>query len=166
MGFTFISFWNEWQESHRVKESSFVVISGDKLVFKMQISMPYQTEWRNDIIEGNTAIYEGDFYQSYEQVYQKDTLYTYYSRLDVSRDNLLALMNEVHENLNLFSKKHKTSSQKALELFSTITKDYVELHSKTIAWFLVEDLPTKNYHYTAPNSIHILSVNAPPPMFS
>ncbi len=78
----------------------------------MQLTLPYQVEFRNDLMTGNTAIYEGEFYESYEQVYQHDTLYTHYRQLNISRDNIYTLLNEVHENLNVFSKNNKTTSQK------------------------------------------------------
>jgi len=166
LGFTFIFLLNEWQEGHRVKATSFVEVEGDKLVFKMQLSLPYQSEWKNELIDGNTAIFEGEFYKSYEQVYRGDTLYTYYKRLDLSRDNIMALMNEVHENLNLFSEKNKTTSQKALEFSKHLAKDYVELRSKMLVWFKIEDLPCRNFfintfYYNTPQS-----VNAPPPIYS
>ncbi len=165
MGFTFVTFWNEWQESHRVKASSFIEIKTDELIFKMQLTLPYQSEFRNDLMSGNTAIFEGKFYESYVQIYQNDTLYTHYRLLNVSRDNVLALLNEVHENLNIFSQKHKTTGQKALEFFKNFSKDYFELHSKMITWFWLEDLPAANYHYQTFHTNNILSVNAPPPMF-
>lgn len=166
LGFTFVTFWNEWQESHSVKSNSSVEIRGDELVFKMQLTLPYQTEFRNDLMTGNTAIYEGQFYESYEQVYQNDTLYTHYRLLNISRDNIYTLLNEVHENLNVFSKNNKTTSQKALEFFKNFSKDYVELYSRMITWFWIEDLGFENYKYLAVKFNHILSVNAPPPMFS
>jgi len=68
---------NEWQESNVVKDTGFVELKGDKLVFKMQLSLPYQSEWKNELIDGNNAIFEGEFFKSYEQVYRGDTLYTY-----------------------------------------------------------------------------------------
>ncbi|MCU0323685.1 MAG: hypothetical protein MUF45_00325 [Spirosomaceae bacterium] len=166
LGFTLVTFWNEWQENHRVKPSSFVEVRGNELIFKMQLTLPYQSEFRTDIMNGNTAIYEGKFYQSYVQVYQKDTLYTHYHLLNVSRDNVLALLNEVHENLNSFSKEHKTPSQKALDFLKNFSKDYVELHSKMITWFWIEDLGFENYNYLTLHPNFILSVNAPPPMLS
>ncbi len=166
MGFTFVTFWNEWQETHSVKPSSFVEIKNGELVFKMQLTLPYQPEFRSEIMAGNTAIYEGKFYESYEQIYQGDTLYTHYRLLNVSRDNIFALMSEVHENLNVFSKNNKSTSKKALEFFKNFSKDYVSLHSKMITWFWMEDLGFENYHYLASHSNHVLSVNAPPPMFS
>ncbi len=166
MGFTFVTFWNEWQESHRVKSNSVVEVRANELIFKMQLTLPYQSEFRNDLVTGNTAIYEGEFYESYMQLYQNDTLYTHYRLLNVSRDNIYTLLNEVHENLNIFSQKHKSTSQKALEFFKNFSKDYVELHSRMITWFLVEDLPSANYHYLTFHTNPILSVNAPPPIFS
>lgn len=166
MGFTLVTFWNEWQENHRVNPSSFIEVRDDELIFKMQLTLPYQSEFRTDIMTGNTAIYEGKFYQSYVQVYQKDTLYTYYHLLNVSRDNILVLLSEVHENLNIFSKKHKTPSQKALNFFKNLSKDYIEFHSRMIIWFWIEDLGFKNYNYIAFHTNNILSVNAPPPMFA
>jgi hypothetical protein len=136
---------NEWQESNVVKDTGFVELKGDKLVFKMQLSLPYQSEWKNELIDGNNAIFEGEFFKSYEQVYHCDTLYTYYKRLDISRDNIMSLMNEVRENLNLFLEKHKTTSQKALEFSKHLTKDYVEFRSKMLVWYKVDDLPFLNY---------------------
>lgn len=164
MGFTFVSFWNEWQEGHRVKPSSFLEINNDELVFKMQITLPYQAQFSNELTNAHTAIYEGEFYESYEQNYQNDTLYTHYRLLRVSRDNILSLMKEVHENLNAFSKNHKTPSQRALEFFKNFSKDYVELHTKMIAWFWVEDLGFKNYNYSQLHSNPSLSVISPPPI--
>ena len=166
LGFTFVTFWNEWQEYHRVKPNSFVEIRANELIFKMQLTLPYQSEFQNELITGNTAIYEGEFYESYLQVYKNDTLYSHYRLLSVSRDNIYTLLNEVHENFNVFSKNHKTTSQKALEFFKNFSKDYVEFQSRMIIWFLVEDLPLENYHYLRFYTNHILSVNAPPPMIS
>lgn len=157
---------NEWQENHRLKATSFVELEGDKLVFKMQLSLPYQSEWKNELNDGNTAIFEGEFFKSYEQVYHGDTLYTYYKRLDLSRDNIMALMNKVHENLNLFSEKNKTTSQKALEFSKNLAKDYVELRSKMLVWFKVEDLPRRNYFINNFYDSLPLTVNAPPPIYS
>ena len=167
LGFTFVTLWNEWQENHSVKSSCFVELINDELVFKMQLTLPYQTEFRNDLMTGNTAIYEGKFYESYLQIYQKDTLYTHYRPLNVSRDNILALLKEVHENMDVFSKNHKTPSQRALEFFKNFSKDYVELHSNMIAWFWVENLDLKNnFKYLIPHTNSILSVNSPPPISS
>lgn len=166
LGYTFVFLVNEWQESHRVKATSFVEVEGDKLIFKMQLSLPYQSEWKNELIDGNTAIFEGEFFKSYEQIYRGDTLYTYYKRLDLSRDNIMALMNEVHENLNLFSEKHKTTSQRALEFSKNLTKDYVEFRSKMLVWYKVEDLPRRNYFINTFYYNLSLTVNAPPPIFS
>lgn len=141
-------------------------VEGERLVFKMQLSLPYQSEWTNAIADGNTAIFEGDFYKLYEQTYRGDTLYMYYKKLSPSRDNIIALMSEVHENLNLFSEKNKTTSQKALEFSKNLTKDYVEFRSKTLVWYMVEDLPCRNYfistfYYNLP-----LAVVSPPPIYS
>lgn len=166
LGYTFVFLVNEWQESHRVKATSFVEVEGDKLIFKMQLSLPYQSEWKNELIDGNTAIFEGEFFKSYEQIYRGDTLYTYYKRLDLSRDNIMALMNEVHENLNLFSEKHKTTSQRALEFSKNLTKDYIEFRSKMLVWYKVEDLPRRNYFINTFYYNLSLTVNAPPPIFS
>lgn len=167
MGFTFVSLWNEWQESHRVKSSSFVEVINHELVFKMQLTLPYQTEFRSDLMAGNTAIYEGEFYESYVQVYQKDTLYTYYRPLSVNRDNILTLLKEVHENMNVFSKHQKTPSQRALEFFKNFSKDYVELHSNMITWFWVENVEvTNNFKYLSPHTNSFLSVSNPPPISS
>jgi hypothetical protein len=166
LGFTFVTFWNEWQESHSVKSNSFVEIRNKELIFKMQLTLPYQVEFRNDLMTGNTAIYEGEFYESYEQVYQHDTLYTHYRLLNISRDNIYTLLNEVHENLNIFSKNNKSTSQKALEFFKNFSKDYVEIRSRMIAWFWVENLGFENYNYLAIHSNHVLSVNARPPIIS
>lgn len=166
LGYTFVFLINEWQENHRVKATSFVKLEGDKLVFKMQLTLPYQSEWKNELIDGNTAIFEGEFFKSYEQIYQGDTLYTYYKRLDLSRDNIMALMNQVHENLNLFSEKHKTTSQKALEFSKHLTKDYVEFRSKILVWYKVEDLPRRNYFINTFYYNISLTVNAPPPIDS
>lgn len=138
----------------------------DKLVFKMQLSLPYQSEWKNELLDGNTAIFEGEFFQSYEQVYRNDTLYTYYKRINISRDNIMALMNEAHENLNLFSKNHKSTGQKALEFSKNLSKDYVQLRGKTIIWYRVEDLPVRNFLYAFVLTNPVLSVNAPPPIYS
>ena len=165
LGFTFVSLWNEWQEKHNVKSSSFVEIINHELIFKMQLTLPYQPEFRSDLMAGNTAIYEGEFYESYLQVYQKDTLYTYYRPLSVNRDNILTLLQEVHENMNIFSKNHKTPSQRALEFFKNFSKDYVELHSKMITWFWIENLEKRNnFTYLTPHTNSILSVNSPPPI--
>lgn len=165
MGFTFVTFWNEWQENHSVKSSSFIETKNNELVFKMQLTLPYQPEFRSDLMTGNTAIYEGKFYESYVQVYQKDTLYTYYRPLSVNQDNILALLKDVHENLNVFSKNHKTPSQRALEFFKNFSKDYVELHANMIAWFWVENLEViNNFTYLTPHTNSILSVNYLPPI--
>jgi hypothetical protein len=51
LSFTFIFLLNEWQESHVVKDTGFVELKGDKLVFKMQLSLPYQSEWKNELID-------------------------------------------------------------------------------------------------------------------
>lgn len=166
LGFTFVSFWNEWQESHSVKSNSFVEIKGNELIFKMQLTLPYQVEFRNELMTGNTAIYEGKFYESYVQIYQKDTLYTHYRLLNVGRDNIMALLNEVHENLNVFSQNNKSTSQKALDFFKHFSKDYVEMRSRMITWFWIEKLGFENYNYLALHSNPVLSVNAPPPIFS
>ena len=166
LSFTFIFLLNEWQESNVVKDTGFVELKGDKLVFKMQLSLPYQSEWKNELIDGNNAIFEGEFFKSYEQVYHCDTLYTYYKRLDVSRDNIMSLMNEVHENLNLFSEKHKTTSQKALEFSKHLTKDYVEFRSKMLVWYKVDDLPFLNYFINTFFYNFCLTVNTPPPIYS
>lgn len=163
LGYTFVFLLNEWQESHQVKATSFVEVEGDKLIFKMQLSLPYQSEWKNELIDGNTAIFEGDFFKSYEQIYHGDTLYTYYKKVDLSRDNIMALMSEVHENLNLFSEKHKTTSQKALEFSKNLTKDYVEFRSKMLVWYKVEDLPRRNYFINTFYYNLSLTVNVPPP---
>jgi len=166
LSFTFIFLLNEWQESHVVKNTSFVELEGDKLIFKMQLSLPYQSEWKNELIDGNTAIFEGEFFKSYEQVYHRDTLYTYYKKVDLSRDNIMSLMNEVHENLNLFSEKHKTTSQKALESSKHLTKDYIEFRSKIWVWYKVEDLPCRNYFINTFYYNFTLTINAPPPIYS
>lgn len=166
LAFTFIFFVNEWQESHKVKATSFVEVKNDKLIFKMQLSLPYQSEWKNELLDGNTAVFEGEFYQSYEQVYRGDTLYTFYKRINISRDNIMALVKEAHENLNLFSKNHKTTSQKALEFSKNLTKDYVEFRSKMMVWYKVEDLPRRNYFINTYFYNLSLTVNAPPPIFS
>ncbi|WP_041693402.1 hypothetical protein [Emticicia oligotrophica] len=163
---TFIFLVNEWQESHKVKETSFVEVKDEQLIFKMQLSLPYQSEWKNELIDGNTAVFEGEFYQSYEQVYRADTLYTYYRRINISRDNIMALMNEAHENLNIFSNNHQTTGQKALEFSKHLTKDYVEFRTKTMIWYKVENLPIKNFAYTKTPASPSLSVNAPPPIYS
>ncbi|MFN3489181.1 MAG: hypothetical protein ACK4YV_08600 [Emticicia sp.] len=166
LGYTFVFLANEWQERHRVKATSFVELEGDKLIFKVQLSLPYQSEWKNELIDGNTAIFEGEFFKSYEQIYRGDTLYTYYKRLDLSRDNIMALMSEVHENLNLFSEKHKTTSQKSLEFSKNLTKYYVEFRSKILVWYKVEDLPRRNYFINTFFYNLSLTVDAPPPIYS
>lgn len=133
----------------------------------MQLTLPYQPEFRSDLMAGNTAIYEGKFYESYVQVYQKDTLYTYYRPLSVNKDIILALLKEVHDNLNVYSKKHQTPSQRALEFFKNFSKDYVELHSNLIAWFWVENLDiNNNFQYLIPHTNSFLSVSYPPPISS
>lgn len=132
----------------------------------MQLTLPYQAEFRNDLMTGNIAIYENEFYESYEQVYQHDTLYKHYRLLNISRDNIYTLLNEVHENFNVFSKNNKTTSQKALDFFKNFSKDYVEIRSRMLTWFWVENLGFENYNYLAIHSNPVLSVNAPPPMFS
>ena len=167
MGFTFVSLWNEWQENHSVESSSFVELINDELVFKMQLTLPYQTEFQTDLMTGNTAIYEGDFYESYQQVYKNDTLYTHYRRLAVSRDNVLSLMQKVHENFNDFSKDHQTTGQKALAFIKNLSKDYVKLHSSMIAWFWVENIDiNNNYQYLTLHTKPTLAVDSPPPISS
>ena len=165
LGFTFISLWNEWQESHSVKSSSAVEIINNELVFKMQLTLPYQNQFQTDLMTGNTAIYEGEFYESYQQVYKNDTLYTHYRHLTVSRDNVLSLMQKVHENLNIFSNNHQTTGQRALAFFKNFSKDYVKLHSSMIAWFWIENIDINhNYQYLTPHTNPTLAVDSPPPI--
>jgi hypothetical protein len=167
LGFTFVSLWNEWQENHSVKSNSAVEIINEDLVFKMQLTLPYQTQFQTDLMTGNTAIYEGEFYESYQQVYKNDTLYTHYRRLTVSRDNVLSLMQKVHENLNDFSKNHQTTGQKALTFIKNFSKDYVKLHSSLIAWFWVENIDiNNNYQYLTPHTNPTIAVDSPPPISS
>jgi hypothetical protein len=78
----------------------------------------------------------------------------------------MSLMNEIHENLNLFSEKHKTTSQKALEFSKHLTKDYVEIYSKMLIWYKIEDLPFRNYLINTFYYNFSLTVIAPPPILS
>lgn len=165
LGFTFISLWNEWEESHRVKSSSAIERINDELVFKMQLTLPYQNQFQTDLIKGYTAIYEGEFYESYQQVYKNDTLYTYYRHLTVSRDNVLSLMQKVHENLNIFPDNHQTAGQRALKFFKNFSKDYVRLYSSIIAWFWLENIDINhNYQYLTSHTNPTLVVDSPPPI--
>lgn len=167
MGFTFVTLWNEWQENHKVKAISAVEIKNDELVSKMQFTLPYQTEFQTDLSNGNTAIFEGEFYESYQQIYKNDTLYTYYRHLTVSRDNVLSLMQKVHENFNDYSKDHQTTGQKALTFIKNFSKDYVKLHSNMIAWFWVENIGiNNNYQYLTLHTNPTLAVDSPPPISS
>lgn len=131
----------------------------------MQLTLPYQNQFQTDLMTGNTAIYEGEFYESYQQVYKNDTLYTHYRHLTVSRDNVLSLMQKIHENLNVFSHNHQTTGQRALAFFKNFSKDYVKLHSSMIAWFWIENIDIhNNYQYLNPHTNPTLAVDSPPPI--
>ncbi|MFN3851822.1 MAG: hypothetical protein ACK4NY_20460 [Spirosomataceae bacterium] len=166
LGFTFVTFWNEWQEAHSVKSSNLVELRGDTLIFKVPISIPYQSEWEAKPTEERMAIFDGEFYHSYKQAYQNDTLYTYYTHQRVSRENIYTLLHDVHDNLNQFSKKNIPPAQKSLDFFKNLSKDYVEIHTRLITLFWVEDLPIQNYAYSSDYVQIPLEVSSPPPVFS
>lgn len=166
LGFTFVTFWNEWQDAHSVKSRNLVELRGDTLIFKIPISIPYQNEWEAKPTDERMAIFEGEFYHSYKQSYQNDTLYTYYTHQRVSRDNIYTLLHDVQDNFNEFSKKKNNPTQKTLDFFKNLSKDYVEIHARLITIFWVEDLPIQNFAYSSSHTQVQLKVNSPPPVFS
>lgn len=155
--------WNEWEDQHSYKSNTFVEVKDEVLVLKVPMSIPYQNEWTDKVAIEKLAIFEGDFYKSYEQSFQNDTLYTFYQKQQLSRENMLSLLQHLGDNLDNFSTKKDEHSKKNSNLIKLITKDYVEFHRKSIVFFWIEDLGIKNYEYSLAYNQPLLRLKTPPP---
>lgn len=163
LSFTFVMIWNEWEAHHSYHSNAFVEVQDEILVLKVPISIPYQNEWTETVAIEKLAIFEGDFYKSFKQSYQKDTLYTYYQKQPLNRENMLSLLRQLGDNLDNLSDQHKDSSKKTHNFLKNISKDYMEFQTKTIHFFWIEELGIKNYKYSLAYHQPILKLSSPPP---
>ncbi len=163
-GFTFVLFWDEWKSSRTYKLSNLIEEREDYLFLKLNLSIPYQSDFSISHTKKNLTIYKGEFYSEISKIYKNDTLYISYKKEKINRDNIYNLLNEVSESLNQFS-NNPSQSNKTIDFFKKFIQDYTTFREKRIIYFLVNNLAFHNYKYREKfyEVIHIL--DTPPPKF-
>lgn len=135
-GFTLLTFLSSWESENTIVPNQQIQIKGDSLIHKYQISLPYSNSFERYFANGQTAVFEGKFYQSQKVEYRNDTLLTYYIQANYTRENVLAIARNFSDSLMLdFSKEKNRSSQKNMEFFKKISKDYFTGKIILNSWF-------------------------------
>jgi hypothetical protein len=135
-GFTLLTFLSSWESENTIVPNQLIQIKGDSLIHKYQISLPYSNSFERYFDNGQTAVFEGKFYQSQKVEYRNDTLLTYYIQANYTRENVLAIARNFSDSLMLdFSKEKNHSSQKNMEFFKKISKDYFTGKIILNCWF-------------------------------
>jgi len=151
---------DKWQEQRIVQPSVFFEENGEHLVMKLPMAIPYQTSWTEAEAAEGLIIYKGDFFRTYEHKYANDTLYTYCTKENASRENVFSLLQQVKQHVG---DEPTSSGKKAINFFKNLTKDYTQINSTTISYFWVEDLPLKIYTYKEYIPASTKLVHSPPP---
>lgn len=161
-GFTLLTFWNNWESENNIELNHQIEIKGDSLIYKYPISLPYSNNFQNHFPEAQTAIYYGRFYQTLIVEYRNDTLITYYIQANYTRENVLTIVKDFSDSLTLdLSKEKENSSQKALNFFKKITKDYFSQNLILRNWFWIDIEPSDHFYASliykipAPKLLHL-----------
>jgi hypothetical protein len=136
VGYTLLTFWSGWESENTIVQNQQLDLKGDTLVHKYQISLPYSNDFERLLTNGQTAIFNGNFYHSEKVEYRNDTLLTYYIQVNYTRENVLSIAKDFSDSLMLdFSKQKENSSKKAIEFFKKISKDYFTQKMILSNWF-------------------------------
>ena len=164
-GFTLLTIWNSWESQNNIELNQQIVLKGDSLIHKYPISLPYSQNFQKNNPEGQTAIFDGKFYQMSKVEYQSDTLLTYYVQANYTRENVLAIAKEFSDSVTKdLSAQKEDSSQKALEFFKKLSKDYLTGNTVLKTWFWI-DIQIQTHSFISENyQVPVLMVSFHPPI--
>ncbi len=151
---------DKWQEQRMIQPSVFFEEKGEQLVMKLPMAIPYLASWNESEETDGLIIYKGNFFRTQERKFENDTLYTYCTKENASRENVFSLLQQVKKHVN---DEPTAPGKKAMNFFKNLTKDYTQFNTQNIAYFWVEDLPLKIYTYQEFIPASILLVHSPPP---
>ncbi|WP_116983924.1 hypothetical protein [Emticicia sp. C21] len=151
---------DKWQEQRTVQSNIFFEEKGEELVIKVPMAIPYLAGWDESEAADGLVIYKGDFFRTTQRKFSNDTLYTYCTKENASRENVFSLLQQVKKHV---SDEPTSPGKKALNFFKNLTKDYTQFNTHTIAYFWVEDLPLKIYTYQEFVPASTKLVHSPPP---
>lgn len=165
-GFSILTFWNSWETENNIVANEQIEIKGDSLIHKYALSLPYSTNFEQSINNTQTAIFEGDFYQSIKIKYQGDTVFTYYVLANYSRENILAIVKDFSNSMTLdFSKKTEKSSQQAQNYFKKISKHYLTQNQVITTIFWKESIDFEHFVISNLYLTPVLNKQEIPPIF-
>ncbi|RYU95485.1 hypothetical protein [Emticicia agri] len=151
---------DKWQEQRMVQTNVFYEENGEQLVMKVPMAIPYLAGWDESEEADGLIIFKGDFFRTTQRKFANDTLYTYCTKENASRENVFSLLQQVKKHV---SDEPTSPGKKALNFFKNLTKDYTQFNSSTIAYFWIEDLPLKIYTYQEFIPATTKLVHSPPP---
>ena len=143
-----------------VQTNVFFEEDGEQLVMKVPMAIPYLASWEESEETDGLIIFKGDFFRTYERKFANDTLYTYCTKENASRENVFSLLQQVKQHVG---DEPTSPGKKSLNFFKNLTKDYTQFNSSSIAYFWVEDLPLQIYTYQEFIPATTKLVHSPPP---
>lgn len=155
---------NLWIAENSVKESKILQKVGDDLIVKIPISLPYHQNWVSTIEEGLLTVFEGDFYESNFQKYENDTLYTTYKKIEMNRNHIYSLFENINGRLKMLEKEKHNPLQKSVQLLEDFHKNYFKILYTCLSFYMIENLHDFKF---ADYANRLLSgwkiLNTPPP---
>ncbi len=134
-----------WISENTVKESKILQKVGDDLLVKIPISLPYHQNWDKVLDEGLITIFEGEFYESNFQKYENDTLFTTYRKIQMDRNHIYSLFENLNVSIKSLEKKQNDPIQKNVELLENFAKHYFDNKYSCLCFYKVENISKVNF---------------------